>query len=389
MFFLFFILIFIILWAAHGAVYYFIISSFALHGSGAKIFLGSALFVLSVSFVIAAVLVRWHDGFITRLFYLGASVWLGVLINLLLFIGLAGLISVIGGVFGHKPNPAIFGVIVLTAVVFYSGYGVWSARHPQVKELSVAIKNLPAAWKGRTAVQLSDVHLGAVQDKDYLSRLADRVNALHPDIIFITGDLFDGMAGDLTPFIGPLNLLEAPEGVYFVSGNHEMYSGIAKAMAALERTNIRVLDDDVVNIDGLQIIGASYVSFSQGKDVKKTIEAKENFDKTGPSIMLFHAPTDIGSVRKTDNNSHADMYFSSDTSFSAAKDLGVGLQLSGHTHKGQVFPFGFVTGLIYRGYDYGLRRSGDLSVYTSSGTGVWGPTMRTSGKCEIVVIRFE
>jgi len=104
---------------------------------------------------------------------------------------------------------------------------------------------------------------------------------------------------------------------------------------------------------------------------------------------MFHSPTNISPNGKTNGNSHASMYFSSDTGFSGAKELGADLQLSGHTHAGQLFPFGLVTKLIYRGYDYGLKQSGDLAVYTSSGTGVWGPTMRTSGLCEIVSLKLS
>ncbi len=389
MFILFFIIALAVLWAAHGAVYYFFIHFFAIESGGLKAGLAVILFVLSVSFIVSAVLVHWHENPVTRLAYEGAAIWLGAFVNFLIFIGLAVLISATLGFFGFKPNALVLGTIVLAAVACYSVYGIRNAYHPRVKEVSVAMDNLPPVWQERTIIQLSDVHLGAVLGSDYLSRLVDRVNALNPDIILITGDLFDGSAGNLEQFVAPLNRLKASHGIYFVLGNHEVYLGVPKVMDVLAQTQIHVLDNDVADIDGLQIIGASYASYIEGRDIVAAVESRDNFDRGEPSILMFHSPTDISPNGKTNGNSHASMYFSSDTGFSGTKELGADLQLSGHTHAGQLFPFGLVTKLIYRGYDYGLKQSGDLAVYTSSGTGVWGPTMRTSGLCEIVSLKLS
>lgn len=378
----------VVFWAAHGAVYCFFVRFFAIRSVNARIILALVLFFLSVSFIAAAALLRMHDGPLARLAYSGAAIWLGALINLLVFIGLAALINLAAGVFRRKPNGLVLGAAVLAAAVFYSGWGLWAAYHPRVEEVSVPVAGLPAAWEEKIIVQLSDVHLGAALGPDYLRRLAGQVNALDPDVILITGDLFDGMAGDPAPFIESLNRLRAKSGIFFVSGNHEVYTGMNKVMAALSQTDIRVLDDDLAEIDGLQIIGAGYASYLAGKDIKAMIMAKENFDRAKPGILMFHSPTDIDRTGLAGQNVRVSMYFSSDTGFTAAKELGIDLQLSGHTHKGQLFPFGLLTRLIYRGFDYGLNKSGDMHVYTSSGAGVWGPTMRTSGRCEITLIKL-
>jgi len=117
----------------------------------------------------------------------------------------------------------------------------------------------------------------------------------------------------------------------------------------------------------LQIVGLSYPERLESKDLKQAINKLNNFNSASSSILLYHSPVQV----------------------EAARQAGINLMLSGHTHKGQIFPLGFITKLIYRGYDYGLKQLGDFSIYTSSGVGVWGPFMRTSGFSEIVVITLK
>jgi predicted MPP superfamily phosphohydrolase len=129
---------------------------------------------------------------------------------------------------------------------------------------------------------------------------------------------------------------------------------------------MRVLYNEKVDLDGLQIIGVDYRDARRESDFKKILE-KMNIDRTKPSILLKHVPTHLH----------------------VSKEQGISLQLSGHTHRGQVFLFRFITSLVYQGYDYGLKRFGGLQVYTSSGAGTWGPPMRLDTKPEIVVIEFS
>ena len=140
----------------------------------------------------------------------------------------------------------------------YSVYGVWNAFYPRVKEVSVRIKNLPPGWEGKTIVQLSDVHLGHIYKADFLRKVVRTVNGLKPDMVVITGDLFDGMDGSLPSLVTPLNDLIAPDGVYFITGNHETYLGVGKAFSILEKTKVKILNDEVRDIRGLQLIGISY-----------------------------------------------------------------------------------------------------------------------------------
>jgi len=231
----------------------------------------------------------------------------------------------------------------------------------------VKIKNLPPEWRGKKVVQLSDVHLGRVLGSEFLAHLVERINAENPSMVFITGDLFDGFDGQLDKLVLPLNDLRAPCGVYFVTGNHETYLGTERAYNALRNTPTRILRDEMAVINGMQIIGMGYPERGQSKDVAAVIRGLPGFDPRLPSILLYHSPTHIEQV----------------------KAAGINLQLSGHAHQGQIFPIQFISRLIYGRYYHGLHVEGDYTLYTSSGAGTWGPTLRTGNRPEIAVICVE
>ena len=382
--FLFIAIVFLI--AAHWVVYNFFVVSFSLSTKRAKNILRLIFFLLPIGFIFSSFLVRWQEIFLTKALYFVFSLWLGVLINFLLVIGAAWLITGAAEALGRRINRSVVGLAVLIIVILYSGYGVFNALSPTVKRITVSLDGLPTSWQGKTIVQLSDLHLGEILGKNFLERVLNKVNNLNPEIVVITGDLFDGMDGNLDSFVKLLDGLKAPKGVYYVTGNHEIYLGVEDALAALGKTKINVLDDEIAEIDGLQFIGISYPGIDESKDGKNVIDS---YNSEKPAILLYHAPVDIFSSQENDNNSHKDIYLSPNTDFTAAKELGIDLQLSGHTHGGQILPFNLITKLIYHGYDYGLYQDGDFTLYTTSGTGVWGPTMRTGSRSEIVLITLK
>lgn len=255
-------------------------------------------------------------------------------------------------------------------------YGVWNAFHPQIKNVEVKIKDLPLAWQDKTIVQLSDVHLGHVHGVKFLQDIADKTNAQNPDLVLITGDLFDGMDGDLSIFVDALKSIKAKEGVFFVIGNHETFLGIDRAYLILMEADIKVLDNEFIDLNGLQLVGLSYQG-SHGapsvsgkmRDISEIFSSlrERGFDLTRPSILMHHAPTNIAQ----------------------AKDNGIDLQLSGHTHVGQTIPFGIFTRMIYGKYHYGLTVEENFSIYTSGGAGTWGPPMRVGNTPEIVSIKIS
>jgi uncharacterized protein len=375
--------------SAHLLFYKALIRLFGISSPGIRTALFSMLLLLSLSFLASFFLLRWQANHWTTGFYMFSAAWMGVFINLLLAVLLGWVIVAVIRFIGSDSSNHLIGAGCISLALLFSAYGAWNAFHPKIKTVALTLNNLPDQWQNKTIVQISDLHLGHFYRVDYLASLIKKVNALDPDLIVITGDLFDGMAADISHFTAPLSRFKANKGVYFISGNHENYIGLDRALAVLKDTGINILDNEVIDIEGLLVIGIAY----PGLEAADQIDGLEKLDRpTGnatPRLLLFHTPTNI---RRSDGDGldrHFATYWIPDTTFSLAKKLGVDLQLSGHTHAGQIFPFGYLTKLIYQGYDYGLHRSGNFAIYTTSGVGTWGPPMRTGNSPEIVLIKLR
>jgi predicted MPP superfamily phosphohydrolase len=269
--------------------------------------------------------------------------------------------------FNFNIEPFILAVFFFTVAAIVTANGAWKTFRPQIKEITVKIPNLPAEWKGKKIVQLSDVHLGQVYRENFMRHVAQKVNSAEPEMVVITGDLFDGMDGDLHSPVKPLNLIRARQGIFFVTGNHETYLGLEKAFAALQNTKIKILEDEVVDVNGLKLIGISHPLRMETKDIAATLRQLSDAYVGHPNILLYHSPIQIDQIRKE----------------------GVNLELCGHTHKGQIFPLNLITRAIYHGYDYGLHKLGTYTLYVSNGVGTWGPSVRTGNTPEIVVITLK
>ncbi len=321
--------------------------------------------LLSVSLVLTSFLAFRYSNLLVRCLYTAAASWLGILYLFILtstlcwiFYGLAKLV--------HLPlDQKILIEILIGIALVASLYGFINAGTIRMTRISVEIPHLPDQWKGKTAVWVSDTHLGQVRNYGFARHLANMVQNLRPDIVFIGGDLYDGVAVDLDKTIEPFSKISAPYGTYFITGNHEEFSDSTPYLQAVRRAGIRVLYNEKVELDGLQIIGVDYRDSRREGDFR-TILQRMGIDPHKPSILLKHAPLNL----------------------QVAREQGISLQLSGHTHQGQVFLFRLITSKVYRGYDYGLKWFGNLLVHTSSGAGTWGPPMRIDTKPEIVVITF-
>ena len=183
-------------------------------------------------------------------------------------------------------------------------------------------KTSPATWQGKTVVQLSDVHLGSINGAAYMQRLADQVNRIHPDLILITGDLFDGMNGELQGVIASLNRLKAAKGVYFVTGNHEGYLGLLRPLSILKKTHIRVLNNEIVDIDGLQIIGISYPDYRLRNNTQHLLSPAGGYDPNKPSILMYHTPTNIAEIHTDRGSQQTKAYWRPDTHMTPRKGSG-------------------------------------------------------------------
>lgn len=375
----------------HFALYFSLVRFFEVTNATWKFYLILLLCFLGISFFISAVLVRLHLGFLSNLYYALSGFWIGLLSHLL---GACAILWILFGaskLMGFHMNLSVITIVLFSAATVFSLYGVWNALQLRLTPIEVSLKNLPAEWKGKTVIQLSDVHLGPIHQARFANRLTKTVNRLNPDLILITGDLFDGMDGNLDPFIKPLSELKATHGVYFVTGNHEGYLNLKEPLSILKKTPITVLDDEIVDINGLQLVGVSYPLYNHGngKKGKKAIFESADYNPEKPTILMHHTPTNIIHENKDISHQQSSAYWKPDTDFSFAKKMKVDLQLSGHSHQGQFFPFNLLVHLIYGKYSHGLNYDGDFAIYTSSGTGTWGPPLRTFTKSEVVVITLK
>jgi hypothetical protein len=361
---IFILLASLVIVGGHAYIFFSLVKFFVITSVKAKWWLGSILGVLSISFIITSLLVHSVETVYTDTIYAGASGWLGIVWHIAIAVtitwalfGLSNLIKV------NLPLRAT--AIFLLAIAFgFSVYSLWNAFNPVVTRITVRLPNLPASWKGRTAVQMSDIHLGPVHRQLFLKKLVLMAQKENPDIVFITGDLFDGGGSDVSSLPLGLNELQPKLGTYFISGNHEFLLGINKSLDAVGKTNVHILLDEVVEVDGVNIAGFDYMNRPNEQLINRILA---NRPQGKPTIVLYHVPI----LR--------DLF----------KNAGVNLQLSGHTHKGQMWPFGFITNLVYQGKDIGFHTDGDYNIFTSSGAGTWGPPMRTGNRPEIVAITFE
>ena len=358
----------VMLFGSHWLIYFSLVKIFHIQNQNLKISLGAVLVFLSLSFILASLLAHWKENEATRIFYLFSSVWLAFLNNFALVFIAAWLFKWGLKIIHWELDLKKMAILLILIAVFTTVYGIWNAFNPRIKNITVKIKNLPANWQGKTAVQISDVHLGHVYRQKFLQKVVALTNSAKPDIIFITGDLFDGMDGELANLAAPLNGLQA-ENVFMVNGNHENYLGVDRAKKALEETpKIKLLENQMVDIQGLKVIGLNYPNEREHEvNFSEIIKNLNGYNSEAANVLLYHEPRDI----------------------QEAKDLGIKLQLAGHTHKGQSIPFNLITHWFFKGFDYGLFKLGDYNLYVTSGVGTWGPPMRTGNCPEIVVIKFE
>jgi predicted MPP superfamily phosphohydrolase len=354
-----------ILLAAHWFIYRTWIDFGFAQSPGHAAVLRALVIPLAVSFMAAALLgYRFSNPFI-RAFYTLASVWLGVANYLFLASCLCWLAALAFRLAGVVWRPAIAaGLFELAAVV--SIYGLLNARRVRLQRVTVRLENLPASWRGRTAVIASDVHLGNLNGLGFVRRIAGRIAALNPDIVFLPGDLFDGSGADPDRLVAPLKDLKPPLGIFYVTGNHEEFGHAEHYTTPIARAGIRVLSNEKAVVDGVAILGIPWGDLTYPIRVKATLDALHP-DRAEPAILLLHSPTRLPTVEQA----------------------GVALQISGHTHDGQLFPFNWITRRVYGEFTHGLHRFGALTVYTSCGAGTWGPPMRVGTTPEIVELRFE
>ncbi|HEY4011998.1 MAG TPA: metallophosphoesterase [Polyangiaceae bacterium] len=267
----------------------------------------------------------------------------------------------------HAPGP-VAASVAAAVVVGLVAFGFVRARSlPRTTTIQVRLANLPPDLDGFTLVHLSDLHLGAFAPRGRLRRIVDRVNALSPDLVAITGDLVDERAAQLEPWVQQLAELRPRYGVLAVPGNHDFFAGVEEVTRRAATAHIRFLRNERVIVAGKLLVygiddpmGARLGFEAANVDQVVGADARER-----PSILLCHQPT----------------------GYARLAALGVGLVLSGHTHGGQMWPLRRLSRLLHP-YDVGHHRVGASHFYVSRGTGTFGPPMRLGVPSEIVQIHL-
>lgn len=293
--------------------------------------------------------------------------WMGLAFYILLLLWASDLVMWLCGFEGPLAAQWRAGGVAL-ATLTIGGLGLLSAlRTPAVKNVEVALPRWPKALDGYRVVQLSDIHIGAILQRGYAARLVARCNGLKADLLAITGDLVDGSVAQLREHVAPFASLRAHDGVFFATGNHDHYAGAEEWIHHLEQLGLRVLRNDhqLLQRNGQAIVvaGVLDVTSRSGDDVEAALATAPD---SAPRLLLAHHPE----------------------TFRKACKYGVDLQLSGHTHDGQMWPFRYLVHLQTR-FVAGLYRQGTHALYVSRGTGFWGPPLRVLAPPEITQLTLR
>lgn len=346
----------------HFYIYLRLVSDFSIPSIWRKLIIG--LFVFGgTSFIGGEILARQFSIRSNSLLLFGL-IWLGAISITLSFLLLSEIFKFIFP--SHKTLITFISILLSLIAIIFSLIN--ASYPPRVKELRLTYKSLPPSLKGFKIAQLSDVHLGLISKEKWLKKVVEKVNSFEPDIIVITGDLIDSEINGVERISELLKGLNSKYGVFAVAGNHEIYAGIEKFNNLAERAGFKILNNEKFTInENLEILGIE--DDTNRRFENKDYNPEELFKKIDPkrfTIFLSHKPK----------------YFES------AASAGVDLQLSGHTHAGQIPPMDLIIFLTFK-YPYGLYKLKDSFLYTTSGTGVWGPPMRLFSSSEIVKIILD
>jgi predicted MPP superfamily phosphohydrolase len=308
------------------------------------------------------------------------SFWWGAILYFLLIIVMLDIIRLINRLLPFYPSiiadnyasaKQVIAAIAIVVVIITVVAGYFNARNVRIKTLTISVPKDAGAWRSLNIVAASDIHLGTIIGRGMLDQIVAKINALNPDIVLLPGDIIDE---DPIPVMRQnlgesLKQIKAPLGVYAVTGNHEYYGGVQAACEYLEAHGIKMLRDTTIKIaDSFYLVGRDDREKARitGQRRKSLEELLSDVDKSYPIIVLDHQPYALQKVAES----------------------GIDLQISGHTHYGQLWPLGYITNLIYE-LSWGYKLIGSTHFYVSSGAGTWGPPMRLGNVPEIVNYRIS
>ncbi len=270
----------------------------------------------------------------------------------------------------HQTGLAVFLLVAGGSLLVIAG-GALNAARPRLRELAIPIDKPAGGRTSLTVVMASDVHLGVVAGISRLKPLVERINALAPDIVLLPGDIVDESVTEREEeeMTAIFQGIKAPLGVYSVPGNHEYYGGLERNLAYLRKWGVKVLEDEAVLVDGsFYVVGRNDPSAARrgaGRKPLREILDEGRVDRSLPLILMDHQPIRLAE----------------------AEQAGIDLELSGHTHAGQLFPLNLINKAVYE-QNWGSLVKGKTRYYVSCGVGTWGPPVRTGSVPEIVRIRL-
>ena len=336
--------------------------------------------LLASTFVIGQILERGTPTLVGRIITNIGSVWLAVFFYLLIFLLVVDIVRLFDYWFHFIPiriipamtNGQLLFIIGICFSLLISTAGYINARYPRVHTVDIQIDKSIPGKKELKVVLVTDIHMGAMIGNNRVAQMVESINSLHPDMVLFGGDLVDHnplfvKAEDMGKNFLKLN---APLGVYAVAGNHEFIGHAEISIDYLQKFGIRYIREETINVNNMLLIAGrddrEKVNFNGRIPRKKMEEIIDTSKPELPLILMDHQPVE----------------------YSKAEKMGVDLMVSGHTHKGQLWPFGFITNAIFEN-DFGLMQKGKTWFYTSSGYGTWGPPIRTGNRPEIVEFRIK
>jgi len=352
----------------------------ALSGMGTLRYIFLAIFLfLVLSYPAARFAERLHRSRLTEIFIFIGAFYLALMVHLLLLVLFVDIVR-LGNKFLHyfpsritehaqKAGQIAFFAVGVTALMIVVG-GIVNALYLRVRTLDLAVDKSAGEVRALNIVLVSDIHLGTIVRSSRLEKIVERINELKPDLVLMPGDIADE---DISPpeakkMAAVLQKLQARYGVFSATGNHEYYGGLERNLAYLRQGKVMVLMDEAVKVgNSFYVIGRKDLTARQfGERRKPLAKILESVDSQLPLILLDHQPVHL----------------------EEAEQNGIDLQLSGHTHNGQLFPLNLINKFFYED-NWGYLRKGKTQYYVSCGVGTWGPSMRTASVPEIVQIKLR
>lgn len=365
-----FLIFFLALLGALGLSHYFVFRTVIFVFRLQKPVLVRALkfyFILAPLFFILMELLSFrYYNLLTRFFYIISTILMGLFYFFFFFAIVFWICYLLFKLTGFSSSNQAIGLVLASLASIATIISLITPWLIRTHEITVTLPGLPHQWRGKKAVWISDLHLGQVWGKGTAQKIANMIDAQAPDMLFIGGDLYDGTPLDIDYITAPFSKLAPPLGKYFITGNHEEFRDRKVYYQAVEKVGFKVLNNSKADIDGLQLIGVDYADSRADEKFESTLKSMW-IRADQPAVLLKHLPNQLEIAER--NN--------------------IDLQISGHTHGGQLFPINFITSWVFGGYHYGLNKYGSMQTYTSSGVGTWGPPMRFLAPAEIVIIRFK